>query len=112
MWDVLLKSDSEHPEGLWPRFLERWRKAGTLSLTFISDKKEHIATAFDAKARAGDAAMIIIDARQRGPKGSQFQCIIFRKTTMQSPQLLAQIEAQVDGIMDKLTADQLFAIIT
>jgi hypothetical protein len=49
MWDVLLKADSEHPdEGLWPRFLERWRNKGTLSPVFISDKKEHIATAFDA----------------------------------------------------------------
>jgi hypothetical protein len=49
MWDVLLKTDPEHPdEGLWPRFLERWRKSGTLSPVFISDKKEHLATAFDA----------------------------------------------------------------
>jgi hypothetical protein len=49
MWDVLLKTDPEHPEdGLWPRFLERWRKSGTLSPVFISDKKEHITTAFNA----------------------------------------------------------------
>jgi hypothetical protein len=48
MWGVLLKTDSEHPdEGLWPRFLERWRKNGMLSPAFISDKKEHIAAAFD-----------------------------------------------------------------
>src|SRR4029077_7964391 len=48
MWDVLLKADSEHPdEGRWPRFLERWRKSGTLNPVLISDKKEHIAMAFD-----------------------------------------------------------------
>jgi outer membrane murein-binding lipoprotein Lpp len=48
MWDVLLKVDYQHPdEGLWPRFLESWRKNGTLSPVFISDKKEHIAAAFD-----------------------------------------------------------------
>lgn len=49
LWDVLLKTDPAHPEnGLWPRFLERWRKNGTLSPVVISDKKEHIATAFNA----------------------------------------------------------------
>jgi hypothetical protein len=49
MWDVLLKPDPAHPEdGLWPRFLERWRKSGTLSPVVISDKKEHITTAFNA----------------------------------------------------------------
>jgi hypothetical protein len=48
MWDVLLKANSEQSdEGLWPRFLDRWRKSGALSPTFISDKREHIATAFD-----------------------------------------------------------------
>lgn len=48
LWDVLLTADPTHPEnGLWPRFLERWRKSGTLSRVFIEDKKEHIAKAFD-----------------------------------------------------------------
>jgi hypothetical protein len=48
MWNILLKVDPERPEwGLWPRFLERWRKSGTLSEVFIADKKEHIAASFD-----------------------------------------------------------------
>ena len=49
MWDVLFKTNPAHTEDrVWPRFLERWRKSGTLSPVFISDKKEHITTAFNA----------------------------------------------------------------
>jgi hypothetical protein len=48
IWDVVVKTDPEHPEnGIWPRFLERWRTKGTLSHDFIAAKKENIATAFD-----------------------------------------------------------------
>jgi hypothetical protein len=48
MWDVLLKIDPDHPEdGIWPRFLERWKQSGVLSATYIKDKKENVASAFD-----------------------------------------------------------------
>jgi hypothetical protein len=87
MWDVLLKSDSEHPDkGLWPRFLERRRRSGTLSPTFISDKKEHIATDFDAM-------IINLDI------GAHVKAIV------------GDVGGS-DVVLDKLTADQLFAITT
>jgi hypothetical protein len=48
MWDVLLKSNPSHPEdGVWPRFLDRWKQSNTLSTTYINDKKETVASAFD-----------------------------------------------------------------
>ena len=48
MWDVLLKTDPAHPEnGIWPRFLERWRESNRLSAAYIRDKSENVASAFD-----------------------------------------------------------------
>jgi hypothetical protein len=48
MWDVLLKTDPAHPEnGIWPRFLERWRESYRLSAAYIRDKSENVASAFD-----------------------------------------------------------------
>ncbi len=48
MWDILLKSDAAIPEnGIWPKFVERWRADGRLSGAYLQDKKENVADAFD-----------------------------------------------------------------
>jgi len=62
MWDVLLKTDPAYPEnGIWPRFLDRWKQSEKLSAAYIREKKENVASAFDkiiglesGKLRASD----------------------------------------------------------
>ena len=48
MWEVLLfKSPSDPRNGIWPRFLEEWKAAGTLKPAEITNDKEDVDRAFD-----------------------------------------------------------------
>src|SRR5437660_4468665 len=43
MWEVLLfKSPSDPRNGIWPRFLEEWKAAGTLKPAEITNDKEDV----------------------------------------------------------------------
>jgi hypothetical protein len=48
MWGILLKTDPANPEdGIWPKFVEKWRVDGRLSGAYLLNKKENVADAFN-----------------------------------------------------------------
>ena len=48
MWEVLLFKDPSDPRnGIWPRFLDEWKAAGTLKPAEITNDKEDVGRAFD-----------------------------------------------------------------
>ena len=48
MWATLLHVDPSLPgSGIYPRFLEQWKKKNVLSPVYIEDKKQNVAEAFD-----------------------------------------------------------------
>jgi hypothetical protein len=48
MWTTLLQADPKLPgSGIYPRFLDQWKKNNVLSSGYIDDKKQTVGDAFD-----------------------------------------------------------------
>ncbi len=48
MWTTLLHVDSSLPgSGIYPRFIDQWKKKNVLRPVYIADKKQNVEDAFD-----------------------------------------------------------------